>query len=197
MAIPRARFRGFISNPDAGLFLPFMLNPQPLTINKTVNWETEAVPGLAAPVHYFQSGGEKIISFNTFFDNSAAGVSSNLYPFVNPVGVRGIESILEAFLNPQATSITNGEFNLAGAIKFKAPPLCTLVLGLRFWNGYLVSAPLEETKFNTNLTPTQFSSTLEFSVVEDGVINEANVLTRNGLALAESGVNLFNFSIDI
>lgn len=186
--------KGLLVNLDAGLMLPFMLNPRPITHNKRVSWDIEEIPGLAAPIYYYQSGGQKTITFDLFYDASAAGVSSGHFSFVNPTGVVGIESILESFLYPQFLELKNPSIkSVLQQNKFVAPPLVYLVMGFRFWKGYLMAAPMEETKFNQNLFPTQFSTSIEFGVVEDGVIDQLNTVGRNTAALVQSAINTAEF----
>ena len=182
--------KGMMVNLNAGLLLPFMLNPQPITLKKDVSWEIEEIPGLPAPLHYFQSGGLKTISFELFYDSSDAAVSSGHTVLKDPAGTLGFESILESFLYPQATELN--DFTLKKLIKqnkFVSPPIIFLIIGFRFWQGYLTSAPIEETKFNRNLFPTQFKTQIDFSVVEDGVINDINTGVRNSLSLIRSSLN--------
>ena len=192
--------RGMMVNLDAGLMLPFMLNPQPITHTKSVTWETEEVPGLPAPIHYFQSGGVKTISFDLFFDGSEAGRSSGHFSVVDPTGTLGSESIIESFLYPQAVSVKSKEFSVKSLIrrkKFVSPPAVYLLLGYRFWKGYLSSAPMVETKFDKNLFPTQFTTSIEFVVVEDGIINELNTGSRNTLALLKSSLNAIDQLVNL
>lgn len=182
--------KGMMVNLNAGLLFPFMLNPQPITIKKDVTWEIEEVPGLPAPLHYYQSGGLKTISFELFFDASEAAVSSGHTAIKDPTGTLGMESILESFLYPQATELS--DFSLKKLIKqnkFVSPPIVFLVIGFRFWQGYVSSAPIEETKFDKLLFPTQFKAPIEFNVVEDGVINDINTGVRNSLSLLRSSLN--------
>ena len=182
--------KGMLLNLNAGLMLPFMLNPRPITQRKNVSWDIEEIPGLPAPIHYYQSGGQKVITFDLFYDASEAGVSSGHFNFVDLIGTMGIQSIIESFLYPQAYELKDISIRrLINQNKFVAPPLMYLVLGFRFWKGYLMSAPMEENKWNKNLFPTQFSTSIEFSVVEDGVINEINTGTRNTAALIKSSLN--------
>ncbi len=182
--------KGMLVNLNAGLMLPFMLNPRPISQRKSVTWDIEEIPGLPAPIHYYQSGGQKVITFDLFFDASESGVSTGHFSFVNAIGTTGIQNILESFLYPQALELKDIDLKrLVNQNKFTAPPLVYLVMGFRFWKGYLMSAPMEETKWNSNLFPTQFTTSIEFSVVEDGVINEINTVTRNTTALIQSALN--------
>lgn len=189
--------KGMLVNLDAGLMLPFMLNPRPINISKRVSWDIEEIPGLPAPIYYYQSGGQKTITFDLFYDTSEAGVSSGHFSFVNPMGATGVQSILESFLYPQFLDLKNPTKKaIINQNKFISPPLVYLVIGFRFWKGYLMSAPTEETKWNKNLFPTQFTTSIEFGVVEDGVIDKLNTVTRNTNALLQSALNAVTLAED-
>lgn len=180
-------------NIEAGLLLPFMLNPQPITHNKAVTWDIEEIPGLPAPIYYYQSGGAKTISFQLFYDTSSSDVSSGFFRTVLPIQAKGFEAILESFLYPQSVDFSNFRLSsLAKQRKFISPPLVTLIIGYRFWQGYVTAAPIEETRFDNSLRPIQFTSQIEFSVVEDGVINQINTLSRNAMALSQSAISLID-----
>jgi len=186
--------KGMMVNLEAGLLLPFMLNPQPITHSKAVTWDIEEIAGLPAPIYYYQSGGAKTISFQLFYDTSNVGAGLGAFSTVSSQGTLGFEAILESFLYPQSVDFSDFKLSsLARQRKFIAPPLVTLVIGLRFWKGYVMAAPMEETRFDKSLTPLQFTSQIEFSVVEDGVINDLNTTARNSRALLQSAIN----SIDV
>lgn len=189
--------KGMLVNLNAGLLLPFMLNPRPITQQKSVSWDIEEIPGMPAPIHYFQSGGQKTLTFELFYDASQAGVSSGNYSFVDPIGTLGIQNIIESFLYPQALEVSDIKIKrLVNQNRFVSPPLVYLIIGFRFWKGYLMSAPMEETKWNSNMFPTQFTTNIEFSVVEDGVINELNTASRNSSALIKSALNAIQLAED-
>lgn len=189
MPIPNPYFRGFMVNYKEGLFLNFMLNPQPITITKQVTWDTSEHPGLPAPIYTFQYSGQKSLTFDLFFDESSAAQSSNLILTPNPAGVLGIESILETFLYPSR--------KWANQAIYAPPPLIYLFVGLRFWKGFLTSAPFEETRFNKWLIPVQLKVTIDFTVIEDGLINDLNTNARMALAIGQSAANVFNYALAI
>jgi len=187
-------FRGLLFSPESGALLKFMLNPQPVSINKSITWDIEEIPGLPAPIYTFQSGGQKIINFQLFFDASAGAVSSGLYPLQKPQGLMGVESLIDLFLYPTSSSLLNRQ----SKGKFSPPPILYLSMGIRFWKGYLLSAPIEETRFDrVTLAPLQFTSQIEFGVVEDGRINDLNTQSRELLAREESATTVFDYSIDL
>jgi len=212
MAAPQPLFKGFLLNHDAGLFLPFMLNPRPITMTKNVSWDIEEIPGLSAPIHTFQSGGQKIISFNLFFDVTEVnqtykelgktfhvGLTKELWgKVIDTISLRGIESIIESMLYPQALSLGFKPNNskILGKGGLLPPPKMFLFMGLRFWEGYVVSAPIEETRFDGALNPLQLSVQIEFSVVEDGFVNDINKVVREEGGVAASALNAINYGFE-
>ena len=212
MAEPRSLLKGFLSNLDAGLFLPFMINPRPVSVVKNVSWDIEEIPGLSAPIHTFQSGGQKIISFQLFFDVSEISQVykklGNVFPdnalrslwggVIDATSLRGIEAIIDSMLYPQSVSLGYDEnkkkiLNKGGLLP---PPKMFLFMGLRFWEGYVVSAPMEETRFDGALNPLQLKVDLEFSVVEDGWVNDLNRTFREQGGRVASGLNVLNYGGD-
>jgi hypothetical protein len=167
-------YRGMFHNIKDNITLPFMLNPQPISKNKNVTWDIEEIPGLDSPIYTFQSGGQKTISFQLFWDSIGSEYIPNFnnYKDIFSNDLMLVEAILESFLYPGRAKYNNKD-RMSDILL--PPPMIGLIMGLRYWYGYLLSAPVEETKFSRSLLPTQITSQIEFGVVETGEFQENDV----------------------
>ena len=206
--------RGVMANLDAGLALAFQINPQEVQHDKEVNYEVDQPVGWNGPIVTWVSGGKRSIKFNLFFDGTQAAVDSGLslpnVPMLKTsttnspsiqaasvpiptrgrpgsppfVGVRGVEAVLDSFLEPQAPLAGF----LGSKVQNRPPPECYLLLGVRFWRTRLLRAPYREVLHDKLLTPLRLYADLEFLVLEEGAVQDANLIQRKALATAESTV---------
>ena len=195
---------GILSNPQFGLLLQFMLNPEQMDIVKDPNYTERAVPGWRAPQKWWTSGGQKVITFSTFWDKTDARNTGGVNLFTPPtpgVGLRDVIAVIESFLEPKNPTEDVSLKDLPSAVKnlislpsaFLPPPAAFFIYGTRIWKTRLVSAPISEIKHDRFLNPTQIEVAFRLEVIEEGVFNKILTKERAGLALvasAQAGVDL-------
>lgn len=205
--------RGVMTNLDYGLALAFQVNPMEIEFDKEVNYDLDTPVGYNGPIITWVGNGPRKIRLNLFYDATQAAVDSGLAVLGVPtvrtspttplqitpgnlpvptrgslgapplLGVRGIISVIESFLEPAQPF--SEPFGIR-SIQARSPPSCILILGLRWWLTQLLSAPMKEILHDKLLTPLRMTVGLEFLVRESGEIQDANLLTRRALAAAES-----------
>lgn len=192
-----SRVPGAMVNPDYGLFLKFMLNPEEITITKDNNYSSRDVPGWHTPQEWWTGGGFKSISFSLFYDKSDAVGSGgvNLHSTQTPLGLRDVESVLQEFQYPKNPARLSSLSDIPEAAKeimsdpeeFLPPPDVFLVYGLRVWRCHLVDAPIREVRHDERLNPTQIEVDISLRAVEEGSLYDIQSRVRRGLALTASG----------
>jgi len=193
-AFGQKAIRGVIINPIVPLSLAFHFNPHTVNQDKQNNYNIETPTGFNAPIVTWVSGGVKRLKFDLHFENTPGGVDSRQVTFNTPlIGARGAISVLQSFMEPEKDLL---DFIGGGELQ-KPPPECFLILGLRFWRTRLVSAPIDELLFDLLLTPERILASLEFIVLEEGIINEVNQVSRKALAIIESTVGFVSTFLTI
>lgn len=179
--------RGVIINVEAALGLKFMFNPVKTTTNKSVTYSIEEIPGWDHPDIIFASGGIHKIRFDLFFDKSLVYDEAFKSIGLPLVGTEAVKATFESFLYPQ-----RGILDFIGSTpKFQPPPRVLLILGLRWFECHLEGgADFEDRLFDRMLTPIRLFSSLSFMIIEEGTVNDIRVASRQGLALANSALQV-------
>lgn len=179
--------RGIMTNADPlnPLGLSFQLNPTRIRFDKQPRYEIDQVPGFDDPVITWISGGPKFIDFDLFFDTTQGAVDSGLTKIISPLkGSLGIEAVLESFLRQRTNLIDE----LLGVDPIEEPPDCILLLGLRWFQCKLLSAPIEEVLFNKLLVPQRITVPIRLVVEESGAFKRIDRIRRMTMALEESAL---------
>jgi len=193
-AFGQKAIRGVMINPFTPLALAFHFNPSTINQDKQNNYNIDTPTGFNAPIVTWVSGGVKRMKFVLHFENTEGAVDSRQVTFNVPlIGARGAISVIQSFLEPEKNLL---EF-IGGDELQKAPPECFVILGLRFWRTILVSAPIDELLFDLLLTPERILTSLEFIVLEEGIISDVNQVSRKALALIESTVGFVSTFLTI
>jgi len=186
--------RGVMINPFTPLALAFHFNPRTINQDKQNNYNIDTPTGFNAPIVTWVSGGVKKMKFDLHFENTEGAQDSRQVSFNVPlIGARGAISVIQSFMEPEKDLL---EF-IGGSSIQKPPPECFLILGLRFWRTRLVSAPIDELLFDLILTPERILASLEFIVIEEGLLSDVNQVSRKALALIESTVGFVSTFLTI
>lgn len=68
------------------------------------------------------------------------------------------------------------------------PPVAFLVWGTRIWKCIVLSAPIQEMKYDAILNPSQIEVQFRLGVIDEGEFHKIYAKERAGLALVASGL---------
>lgn len=185
----------------------FQFNPQQVSDVKEALYEIRPYGGLSYNDYIWNGGGERIISFQLFLDNTPQSKTSIFRPTaynsqeantivpesknsdgsfefvgeafsVSRVHERGILPEIEkiqSFLYPAKVGDERtprfSEGGVISAIQFRPPDVVVLALGPIYLEGFIKSAPITYSLFDSDLTPLRATVDIEFAVTEYAEIN--------------------------
>lgn len=184
---------------EAGYY--FQFNPERVNDTKGTEYSVVHHPGLNYNDYMWAHGGERIITFQLFLDDTPASHTEAFNPTaygskladkpdeygkvfgetpwiqrgaysrtrISERGVMGDVEKITQFLYPAYQGETRPKFAEGGVIddtQFRPPSTAVLVLGPRYFEGIVKSAPVEYTLFDTDLTPIRATINLEFAAYE-------------------------------
>jgi hypothetical protein len=169
--------RGLIWNLELGIMIPFQYAPESITEEKTLDWQTMPVLGLAQPLLAYGSGDLRILRFRILLDAHASP-----HPLGNVESeLRAIRTLTVPFdVNKKPT--VDVPKNPLGLFPFAPkgpgrvsgiPPVVKIFVGGKIYKGVVRSVNIEEVLHGTtpmarlNMACTRAWVDFEFIVIED------------------------------
>lgn len=196
VVLPRKfALRGALINTQAGLALKFQFNPTSLGWTKGVTYNVREIPGLDHPDVTFVSGGVKRVKFDQWFDRTQGAVDSRVAAVGIPlVGTEAVKAVVESFLYPQAPRFSPR----ARVQRFTEPPKAMLTLGPKLYETKMEGdQELRDALLDATLTPVRLFAALSFIVLEEGSINDVNVMMRRSLAVSAATIAVLDTATEI
>lgn len=159
--------KGRVTIPATGQFRNFMFNPNEVTDAPSVNFGMILVQGSSQPVYQYGSGGERIISFELFFDGDRGRLARRNQPgvfssFEDSLSVNNEIKWYQALLYPQ-------EYDTQDFVK-TYPYIVLLSLG-NFLDAVpclLKSAPVTVDYWTPNMDPVRATMAMSFAEYNAG-----------------------------
>lgn len=179
--------KGTITVPSRGTGRTFMFNPNDVSDDKTPNYGSIDLPGASHPVQQFGSGGERLISFQLFFDGDRGRIAARGKYQKDVVELDTIPLSIKDELMWYRSLIYPSKYG-AGYYDV-APYLVLFSMGELYDNVKCIvkAAPFKVNFWTPKMEPVRATMDFKLSEVVDRSVTSDDILAQGGLTAYEFG----------